>query len=210
MPCEPHQVAPTSWSIAIPATVAIVAAVLLYLRGWRRLRKGFPDLASGCRPAAFVGGMLVLWIVIGSPLSGLDHKLLMFHMVQHLLLMTVAAPLILLGTAGVALSRGVPSSCGTSHRCSSSECARTRGTRSSMLHFSQRGFSSGGPSSMPGPAPQRCPALPCPCICSSQPCLVTLSPRFSPFAVAWFIHRIDLRTRSFPSRPSRTKSARAP
>jgi cytochrome c oxidase assembly factor CtaG len=108
MPCEPHQVAPTSWSIAIPATVAIVAAVLLYLRGWRRLRKGFPDLASGCRPAAFVGGMLVLWIVIGSPLSGLDHKLLMFHMVQHLLLMTVAAPLILLGTPGVALSRGVP------------------------------------------------------------------------------------------------------
>src|SRR6266852_2749386 len=40
------------------------------------------------------GGMLVLWIVIASPLAALDHALLTFHMVQHLLLMTVAAPLI--------------------------------------------------------------------------------------------------------------------
>jgi cytochrome c oxidase assembly factor CtaG len=108
MPCELHSVPPASWSIPIPTTVAIVAAVLLYLRGWRSLREGFPEAASGCRPAAFVGGMLVLWIVIGSPLSALDHALLTLHMVQHLLLMTVAAPLILLGAPAVALSRGVP------------------------------------------------------------------------------------------------------
>src|SRR5216683_2934896 len=31
------------------------------------------------------GGMLVLWIVIASPLAALDHALLTFHMVQHLL-----------------------------------------------------------------------------------------------------------------------------
>jgi putative membrane protein len=52
--------------------------------------------------------MVLLWIVIGSPLSALDHQLLTFHMVQHLLSMTVAAPLILLGTFAVALPREAP------------------------------------------------------------------------------------------------------
>jgi len=56
--------------------------------------------------------MLVLWIVIASPLAALDHALLTFHMVQHLLLMTVAAPLILLGTPRVAFLRGLPQPAG--------------------------------------------------------------------------------------------------
>src|ERR1700737_3625350 len=103
MPCEPHPGSPVPWSIPIPGTVAVVAAMLLYFRGWRRLRKAFPEGASGGRPAAFVGGMLVLWMVMGSPFSALDHLLLTFHMLQHLLLMTVAAPLILRGTPRVAL-----------------------------------------------------------------------------------------------------------
>jgi len=41
---------------------------------------------------------LLVWVGLGSPLSFLDHDLLTVHMVQHLLLMTVAPPLILLGT----------------------------------------------------------------------------------------------------------------
>jgi len=42
-------------------------------------------------------GLLVALIVIATPVSALDHQLLTFHMVQHLVLMTVAAPLILAG-----------------------------------------------------------------------------------------------------------------
>jgi cytochrome c oxidase assembly factor CtaG len=49
------------------------------------------------RLAAFVSGVFSLWVAVGSPLAALDHQLLTAHMVQHLLLMTVAAPLILLG-----------------------------------------------------------------------------------------------------------------
>jgi putative membrane protein len=49
------------------------------------------------RLAAFVSGIFSLWVAVGSPLAALDHQLLTAHMVQHLLLMTVAAPLILLG-----------------------------------------------------------------------------------------------------------------
>lgn len=40
----------------------------------------------------------MVWLAAGSPLVTLDHRLLTFHMVKHLLLMTVAAPLILWGT----------------------------------------------------------------------------------------------------------------
>ena len=47
-----------------------------------------------------------MWIAVGSPLADMDHHLLTAHMAQHLLLMTVAAPLILVSLAGLALPRG--------------------------------------------------------------------------------------------------------
>ena len=49
------------------------------------------------RIAAFAGGLAALWVAVASPVSHLDHHLLTAHMVQHLLLMLVAAPLVLLG-----------------------------------------------------------------------------------------------------------------
>ncbi len=49
------------------------------------------------RIAAFAGGLAALWIAVASPVSHLDHHLLTAHMVQHLLIMLVAAPLVLLG-----------------------------------------------------------------------------------------------------------------
>jgi putative membrane protein len=39
----------------------------------------------------------VVWLTAASPLAHLDHHLLTAHMVKHLLIMTVAAPLILFG-----------------------------------------------------------------------------------------------------------------
>jgi len=45
----------------------------------------------------------VLWIAVASPLAHLDHHLLTAHMVQHLLIMLVAAPLILLGARPVTM-----------------------------------------------------------------------------------------------------------
>jgi cytochrome c oxidase assembly factor CtaG len=60
------------------------------------------------RPWAFACGVLIAFIVIGSPLSELDHQLLTFHMLQHLVLMTVAAPLILAGRPAMALLSGAP------------------------------------------------------------------------------------------------------
>jgi putative membrane protein len=53
------------------------------------------------RLAALGVGVLSLWLAVGSPLAVLDHRLLTAHMGQHLVLMIVAAPLILLGAPAI-------------------------------------------------------------------------------------------------------------
>ncbi len=50
-----------------------------------------------CRIALLAAGLAAGWIAVASPVAHLDHHMLTAHMVQHLLLMVVAAPLILLG-----------------------------------------------------------------------------------------------------------------
>jgi putative membrane protein len=60
------------------------------------------------RIAAFAGGLAALWIAVASPVSHLDHHLLTAHMFQHLLLMLVAAPLILLGVSASSRLRWCP------------------------------------------------------------------------------------------------------
>ena len=52
--------------------------------------------STAWRPAALCGGLLAVWIAVGSRLASLDHVLLSAHMVQHLLLQSIAAPLLLL------------------------------------------------------------------------------------------------------------------
>jgi putative membrane protein len=75
---------------SLPMTLALAGIAVVYLCVWRRL--------PAFRAAAFLGGVCVVWLAIASPLAALDHELLTFHMIKHLLLMTVAAPLILWGS----------------------------------------------------------------------------------------------------------------
>jgi putative membrane protein len=89
-------------------TVILVLLVFVYSRGWFRLQRASPILFPPWRVAAFVAGMFSLWIVLGSPLAALDHQLLTVHMMKHLLLMTVGAPLILLGAPAMPLLCGLP------------------------------------------------------------------------------------------------------
>src|SRR5258707_1623759 len=97
----------SSLPLAIVSVLVIVTA-LVYLRGWLSLRNAFPNLVSGWRLAAFVSGVFSVWAVLGSPLAALDHQSLTVHMMKHLLLMTVAAPLILAGTPAFTLVCGLP------------------------------------------------------------------------------------------------------
>jgi putative membrane protein len=97
-----------SWSSPIWINVTLGLTALLYTRGWLIIRSLLPALIPVWRLASFLFGMLSLWVAIASPLEAFDDVSLSAHMAQHLLLMAVAPPLLLLGVPSVPLLRGLP------------------------------------------------------------------------------------------------------
>ena len=67
-----------------------------------------PEQIPGWRVCCFVAGMGAVFVALASPLDTLSGALLTAHMVQHLLLMAVAPPLVVLGAPMVPLLRGLP------------------------------------------------------------------------------------------------------
>lgn len=96
------------WSPPVWFDVATFLTAFFYLRGWLALRRSSPNLIANWRLAAFLGAMLSLWIAIGSPLAAFDEASLSVHMVQHILLMLVVPPLVLLGAPLLPLLHGLP------------------------------------------------------------------------------------------------------
>ncbi|HEY6412776.1 MAG TPA: cytochrome c oxidase assembly protein [Edaphobacter sp.] len=96
------------WSPPIFLTTALVLCAILYTRGWFAIRTTRRELFPVWRLVAFLLGLTVIWIAIGSPLDGFADALLSAHMVEHLLLMSFAPPLLLLGYPVVPLLRGLP------------------------------------------------------------------------------------------------------
>jgi putative membrane protein len=96
------------WSPPIALNIAIVLAACFYFRGWLSLRHSSPGLFTSHRLAAFLAGIFLLWFAIGSPLSAFDDASLTIHMIQHILLMLIVPPLILLGAPSLPLLHGFP------------------------------------------------------------------------------------------------------
>jgi len=74
--------------------LVFVFLALWYLRGWLRLRSRVAQAVGAWRAAGFLLGLVLIWIAVSSPLSRGDAHLLTVHMVQHLVLMSLAPPLI--------------------------------------------------------------------------------------------------------------------
>ncbi len=106
-PPQPHDLWTTwSWAAAVP----LALAALVYARGvralWRRAGPG-----RGVRPwqaGAYAAGLIILVVALVSPLDALGSALFSAHMVQHLLLIVVAAPLLVLGRPLVPLIWALP------------------------------------------------------------------------------------------------------
>lgn len=107
MPLEHHTA-----GVLLPSSVMILVVLLVvsvtYLRGWLRVRATWVNAIPAWRAASFLFGMSLIWVTLGSPLVAYDHGLLTVHMIQHLLLMTFAPALILLGEPLLALWHGLP------------------------------------------------------------------------------------------------------
>jgi putative membrane protein len=90
----------------MPALLGLVAAVL-YARGWRRQRR----IAAPGRRRALVWRAVAFWtalVTLVVALEWLDDRLFWTHMLQHVLLVMVAAPLLVLAAPWLPLWRGLP------------------------------------------------------------------------------------------------------
>jgi len=97
-----------SWSIPPAATFAIALTIIVYLRGWWLLRRAGSRTIPPWRVAFFLAGMFTLWVALASPMDVFNGFLLTAHMLQHMLLMMVVPPLLLLGSPLVPMLRGLP------------------------------------------------------------------------------------------------------
>ena len=89
-------------------TLILVLTALVYMRGWLSLRSGSLKVTSAWRTFSFLLGLFFIWVAVASPIAALDHELLTFHMLQHLLLMTFAPLLIWLGAPVGPVLHGLP------------------------------------------------------------------------------------------------------
>jgi putative membrane protein len=91
----PHLHHGVSGSSSVSLVLTIFAA-LVYLRRWLHLRSATINVIEAWRAGSFLLGLFSIWVALASPIAMWDRASLTGHMIQHLLLMTFAAPLILL------------------------------------------------------------------------------------------------------------------
>ena len=109
------------WSAEPVPLVAAAGAVLLYDRGARRLAVAHTGAGpTRGQKACLAAGVAVILFALLSPLDDLALQLQWAHMVQHVLLLVVAPPLIVLArpwdTAAAGLTPRLRAAVGTPHR----------------------------------------------------------------------------------------------
>ena len=87
------------WEFPVSLTLILLLVAALYLRGWISVHSVSGMRIPAWKAASFFLGLFLIWAAWGSPLAVYDHSLLTAHMIKHLLLMTFAPPLLLLGEA---------------------------------------------------------------------------------------------------------------
>jgi putative membrane protein len=92
-----------TWSFAPSVLLGVLAVGLLYGRAWTRARRpGEPHPPGYGRLALFYGGLLSVLVALVSPIDALGEQLMVFHMVQHVVLLDLAPILLILGlTKGI-------------------------------------------------------------------------------------------------------------
>jgi cytochrome c oxidase assembly factor CtaG/cytochrome c2 len=93
-----------AWSWEPWVLISLVVAAAWYWLGVRRLReeRGNTTLISRGSQLCFAAGLLVVFVALISPIDTIGEQLFSVHMVQHLLLLLAAAPLIVIGRPALA------------------------------------------------------------------------------------------------------------
>jgi putative membrane protein len=98
-----------SWSLDPVLVVMVVAAACGYALGLRRLWAGGRGRGVPPRRAvSFFAGLAALVMALMSPLEGLAVQLFSFHMIQHLVLILIVAPLLVYGAPVLVITLALP------------------------------------------------------------------------------------------------------
>lgn len=111
-----------SWDWKIEVIIVLALAGTLFSRGWWQLRRRSRRavqryrrtarsrwrLAVSWRLAAYWGGLLAVALALLSPIDALGQQLFFMHMVQHLLLIMIAPPLLLVANPMPFILWGLP------------------------------------------------------------------------------------------------------
>jgi cytochrome c oxidase assembly factor CtaG len=103
-PPEPHDLW-GAWNLDPLVLAGLLVAVWAYRRGRIRGRRRDADV---WRTRCFAGAVVAIAVALISPLDAMSSALASAHMVQHVLLILVAAPLLALSAPSSALLRGSP------------------------------------------------------------------------------------------------------
>lgn len=97
-PGEFHSPDPARWTWTPGILLPLLVSGALYLAGWQRMRHaGAQRSLPGWQALCFAAGWATLALALLSPIHVLGELSLSIHMVQHELLMVIAAPLLVLG-----------------------------------------------------------------------------------------------------------------
>ncbi len=98
-----------AWSFEPPVLILIGITTLLYVWGtWRAPHGAALSTRHWGQWTSFLGAMLSVAVALVSPLDALSAALFSAHMVQHLILTLVSAPLLILSDLPVAVVRALP------------------------------------------------------------------------------------------------------
>lgn len=110
-----------SWSLRADITVVLSLAGLAYFLGWQRLRpsrRSIPSrkghertrfLATRWRLSSYLCGIAAMMFTLMSPIDVLGGHMFFIHMIQHLLLVMVIPPLLLIANPLPFMLWGIPS-----------------------------------------------------------------------------------------------------
>jgi cytochrome c oxidase assembly factor CtaG len=99
-----------SWADEPLMTIVVFALTAMYAIGWSRLHAVAPKSVPVWRLGCYLGGVLAFAAALLSPIAAYSEELFAMHMVQHLLLLIAAPPLILLGAPFLPMLWSLPRS----------------------------------------------------------------------------------------------------
>ncbi len=109
-----------SWNWRLEIIVPLLVLGYLYVAGWRRLRKrtaetrrahpstNYHPLTATWRLISYLAGLIFIALALLSPIDSLGQQLFFMHMIQHLLLIMIAPPLLPIANPMPVLLWGLP------------------------------------------------------------------------------------------------------